>query len=244
MPSPNDKYPSRSTVTQKRKHATRSPKRKQITTYHYGPTRTSLPNKHNLQEQRGSGNEDGETNFIPTIINDITNMTHMSQLNLRDKMSVNNQLSELREIINMNNRTVGSPQTKHKIVLIGDSNIRGYVHNLKPLLRENYELYSVIKPGATTNELKETTTEEINRLTCNYVILINYSINDYETNNFSITLQNIIDFIQRNNQTNIILMNLPYRYDLSNSIAVNRVITTLNGKLQKTLKAFPHTHFM
>jgi len=62
----------------------------------------------------------------------------MSQLNLRDTMSVNNQLSELREIINTNNRKVGSPQTKHKIVLIGDSNIREYVHNLKPLLRENY----------------------------------------------------------------------------------------------------------
>jgi len=33
-------------------------------------------------------------------------MTRMSQLNLRDKTSVNNQLSELREIINTNNRKV------------------------------------------------------------------------------------------------------------------------------------------
>ena len=133
---------------------------------------------------------------------------------------------------------------KHKVVLIGDSNIRGYVHKLECLLNNNYELYSIIKPGATTNELKETAKEEVSRLSRNDVILISYGINDYEVNNFSQTLQNIIDFIQRNNQTNIILMNLPYRYDLPNLIAVNRIITTLNRKLKKTLKAFPYTYLM
>jgi len=39
-------------------------------------------------------------------------------------------------------------------------------------------------------------------------------------------------------------MNLPYRYDLPNSIAVNRIITSLNSKLKKTFNAFPHTYFM
>jgi len=41
-----------SIVTQKCKYTTRSPKRKQTTMYHHGPTRTSPPNKHNLQERR------------------------------------------------------------------------------------------------------------------------------------------------------------------------------------------------
>jgi lysophospholipase L1-like esterase len=144
----------------------------------------------------------------------------------------------------VNSREVCPSSKKHKVVLIGDSNTRGYVHKLESLLNNNYELYSVIKSGATTSELKETAKEEVSRLSCNDVILINYGINDYEVNNVSLTLQNIIDFIQRNNQTNIILMNLPYRYDLPNSIAVNRTITSLNRKLKKTLKAFPHTYFM
>ena len=39
-------------------------------------------------------------------------------------------------------------------------------------------------------------------------------------------------------------MNLPYIYDLPNSIAVNRVITTMNRKLKKFVKALPHTYFM
>ena len=158
-------------------------------------------------------------------------------------MSVHNLLNELRETIKANSRELCPLSKKHKVLLIGDSNTRGYVHKLEYLLNNNYELYSIIKPGATTNELKETAKEEVSRLSCNDVILISYGINDYEVNNFSQTLQNIIDFIQRNNQTNIILMNLPYRYDLPNSIAVNRIIT-LNRKLKKTLKAFPHTCFM
>ena len=101
--------------------------------------------EHNLQEWRVSNDDDGETNYIPTIINSITDMTHMSQLNSRNKVSVQNLLSELRETINVNNREAGSPLTKHKVVLIGDSNIRGYVHKLKTLLKNNSELYSVIK---------------------------------------------------------------------------------------------------
>ena len=92
--------------------------------------------------------------------------------------------------------------------------------------------------------MKETAKEEVSKLSGNDTLLISYGINDYEANNFSHTMQNIIDFIQRNNQTNIILMNLPYRYDLPNSTAVNRIITSLNSKLKKTLKAFPHTYFM
>ena len=39
-------------------------------------------------------------------------------------------------------------------------------------------------------------------------------------------------------------MNLPYRCDLSNTITINKVITTLNRKLKKIVKALPHTHFM
>jgi hypothetical protein len=69
--------------------------------------------------------------------------------------------------------------------LLGDSNIRGYVYKLKHLLKKNYELYSVIKPGATMNQLKETAREEITRLSRNYVILISCGINDYKAYSMS-----------------------------------------------------------
>ena len=82
-----------------RTYTTRSPKekkKKKTTTYEHRPTRTSLSNKCNSQERRGNDDDDdGKTNYIPTIINGITDITHMSQLNSRNKVSVYNLLSEL-----------------------------------------------------------------------------------------------------------------------------------------------------
>jgi hypothetical protein len=85
-------------------------------------------------------------NYIPTIINGTTERTRTPRLISRNKVSVHNLLNAFRETISMKNREVGSPSTKHKIALIGDSSIRGYVHKLKPLLKTNYELYSVMVP--------------------------------------------------------------------------------------------------
>jgi len=63
--------------------------------------------------------------------------------------------------------------------------------------------------------------------------------NDYELNELSLTLQNIINFIKNNSHTKIILMNAPFQYDLPNSVSVNRNTSILNRKLQKLVKVFP-----
>ena len=42
---------------------------------------------------------------------------------------------------------------KHRIILIGDSNFKVYVCNIKTVLNNKYELCSVIKPGSSTSEL-------------------------------------------------------------------------------------------
>ena len=111
--------------------------------------------------------------------------------------------------------------------------------NLKPLLSSNHELYSVVKPGYTTIELKETAKEEISQLSYDDLIVICSGTNDYELTELSLTLQNITNFVKNNNHTHIILMNVPFRYDLPNSISVNWNISILNRKLQKLVKVFP-----
>jgi len=58
------------------------------------------------------------------------------------------------------------------------------------------------------------------------------------------TLQNSTNFVKNNNHTNIIFTNFPFRYDLLNSMSVNRNISILNRKLQKLVKVFPHTRFL
>ena len=115
---------------------------------------------------------------------------------------------------------------KHRIILIGDSNIKGYVCNLKTFLSNNYELYSVVKPGSSTSELNESEKQEVSHLSYDDIIVIcsgsnDYDgFNDYELNEFSSTFQNITNFIKTNNHTSIILINIPFRYDLLNSTSV------------------------
>jgi len=53
-----------------------------------------------------------------------------------------------------------------------------------------------------------------------------------------------MNFIKSNDHTNIILVNIPSRYDLPNSVSVNRNIAALNRKLQKLVKVFPHMSFL
>jgi len=81
---------------------------------------------------------------------------------------------------------------------------------LKPLLSSNYELYNVVKPGSTTNELKETAKKEISQHSHVDLILIRSGTNEFELNEFSLTLQNITNFVKNNNHNNIILMNVPF----------------------------------
>jgi hypothetical protein len=123
----NDKHPPRFMAVKNRKYITRSPKEEKIATNQHRSSRTFLSNKHNLKERRES---DDETNYIPTIINGITDMTHTSQSNPENNVSIHNPLNELRETINVNSKELCSPSKKHKIVLIGDSDTRGYVHKL------------------------------------------------------------------------------------------------------------------
>jgi hypothetical protein len=60
---------------------------------------------------------------------------------------------------------------KNTVILIGDSNIKGYGCKLKPLLRKNYELYSVAKPGSSSSDLNETAKGEISQLSHEDVIV-------------------------------------------------------------------------
>jgi len=85
-----------------------------------------------------------------------------------------------------------------------------YVCNLKSLLSSNYELYSVVKPGSSTSELKETAKEEVSQLSHANLIVICSSTKYYELNEFSLTLQNITNLIKSNSHTNIIQMNVPF----------------------------------
>jgi len=87
--------------------------------------------------------------------------------------STKNLIQNLRETINVHNKKKVPHSKKHRIILIGDSNIKGHARNLKSILSNNYDFYSITKPGSTTTELKESAKKEVRQLSHGDVIIIN-----------------------------------------------------------------------
>jgi hypothetical protein len=155
-----------------------------------------------------------------------------------------NSINTLRQSINKRNSDNYTSSNKHRVICIGDSHLRGYGCNLTTLLGKNYEIYSVVKPGSSSSELMNSAKEEISKLSCEDLIVICSGTNDYELNEFSLVLRNISNFIQSNKLTNIAVMNIPFRYDLSNTAFVNSCMANLNKKIKKLIKAFPHANMI
>jgi hypothetical protein len=68
--------------------------------------------------------------------------------------------------------------------------------------------------------------------------------NDFDLNGFSLIFQDIKNYIMNITHSNILLMNIPFRYDLPDASFVNKTISVMNTNLVILVKAFPHTKFL
>jgi hypothetical protein len=72
------------------------------------------------------------------------------------------------------------------------------------------------------------------------VLVCNGGANDIYNNNSKKIILQIIKFFQGNDKANIIMPDIPKRYDLSDNSYVNKEIKTFNSKLNKIAKLFEH----
>jgi hypothetical protein len=179
---------------------------------------------------------------IPTIINGVVDETGGEMYESKDYY--HDRLNALSKSISENNTSGTNLLSKHKVILIGDSHIRGYAENITSVLSKKLEIFSLVKPGANSDELKVSAKNEIKDLTHTDLVIICYGSNDYERNEFPRTLTNISNFLQENNHTNILVMNVPFRHDLLNGNSVNYSIISLNRKIKRVTKAFQHSRFI
>jgi hypothetical protein len=199
------------------------------------PSTTYLLDNPNLSNPKK--NED-DSSLIPTIVNGVTSVNHKPKPIQEDSVSTSDSITHL--INNLSDSINVLNKTNHRIVLIGDSRIRGYVNSLKPLLNNDYNLYCVVKPDSGTGELMASASEMIRSLSYDDLVVVCSGTNNYDLNDF----RNIKKYIISNNHTNILLMNVPFRYDLPNSSSINKNIFVLNRRLQKLAKAFPHSSLL
>ena len=190
-----------------------------------------------------------DTNPIPTIVNaDIyvnSNTKPKQEDSAINSDPIKHLINNLRDTINVHNKVKHSPSNKHtrRVLLVGDNHIRGYASALQPLLNTAFDIYSVVKPGSSSKELKNSAKEVIKQLSYDDLIVICSGTNDLELNGFSETFRNIKEFVTNTKHTNTLLMNIPFRYDIPNSYSANIDILALNRKLQKLAKIFPPHQF-
>ena len=84
-------------------------------------------------------------------MNGVTSVNPKAKLDYNHSNSIANSISELGLSIKLCNEDECVLSRKHKVILIGDNHIKGYGWKLKLLLSNNYEVYSVPKPGFSSS---------------------------------------------------------------------------------------------
>lgn len=175
---------------------------------------------------------------ISTIVNGETSETPSSNVNLPNakENSIQTFINELRMELT-NQLSSYSVNKKHKIVCIGDSHTRGFSTILTNLMCDNFDFYSVVKPGSNSNQLLETARQEIKKLSSHDALVICSGTNDIAANKTTLAFQNISKMMTRNNHTHIILINVPHRYDTTNTNTTNNDIEKLKKKTRETYQS-------
>jgi hypothetical protein len=127
---------------------------------------------------------------------------------------------------------------KHKVVLIGDSHIRGLSSELKQNVDKTYETVGFTKPNACVSVLVDTVKEEVDKLMGDDVIVFWRGANNVSKYYSTKGLYQTIDFVRRNQQTNIIIITVPHRFDLEDSSCIKKEIKAYNRRLNKVANHF------
>jgi len=82
----------------------------------------------------------------------------------------------------LNNKAKYSKCCKHKVLLMGDSHMRGCVARMIAILDTHFDVYGVVKPGLVTGTLIETVKGDVGKLTMNEFVIICSGTNDIDKN--------------------------------------------------------------
>ena len=100
----------------------------------------------------------------------------------------------------------------------------------------------IAKPNA--NIEVSTTTLHLENLTKKDLIIFFGGTKDISKNESKKGLLSLIDFARGSINTNVILLRVPHRYDLSSSSCINSEINWFNNKLQSLMSVFNHVRVL
>jgi len=121
-----------------------------------------------------------------------------------------------------------SNQKQNKIIILGDSHVRGCAQEAQHNLRHSFEVQGIVKLGANTKIIVNTSTKITSKLTKKDIVVVWGGTRDVGRNETEKGLHQIINIVTNHNQTNVTAMNVPCRYDLDPKSCVNNEVKVYN----------------
>jgi len=117
---------------------------------------------------------------------------------------------------------------QNKIIILGDSHVRGCAQEVQYNLGRDFEVQGIVKPGANTeiNTLPNIT----RKLTKKDVVMVWGGTRDVGRNETKKKQHQMKNFVSNHNQTNVIVMSVPWRYDLEQKSCVNDEVKVYNNR--------------
>ena len=127
---------------------------------------------------------------------------------------------------------------RHKIVIIGESHVRGLSEKISSCLDDSFSVTGITKPNADIEAITSPLHLKTDNLTKKDLIIFYGGTKEISRNETKKGLCSLKGFAQRTPNTNVILLGAPYRYDLPPSSCVNTEVTLYNKRLQSLMSTF------
>jgi hypothetical protein len=134
-------------------------------------------------------------------------------------------------------------QRRRKKVILHDSHTRGIAAELQHKLEKKFSVQGVVKPGADLSSILNLRTKDTNDLTSDAVVVWE-GTRDVSKNETNVSLSHVQNFVKKHNNPNVLLMELPDRYDLNVNSCVHVENKVFNSKLRKYMQPFNHASVM
>ena len=118
-------------------------------------------------------------------------------------------------------------------MILGDNHTRTLAERLRDIVTDKFEIIGYTKPSSNIVAPLSNTYQNIENLTNKDVVIFMGGTNDVHTNNLNNGLRYISQFVNKNTQTNIIMLTIPHSYDHSYTFSVNNEVKKFNRKLRK-----------
>jgi hypothetical protein len=169
---------------------------------------------------------------IPVIMNKYAPLD-----SLQEEPEASRNHNRISEITSLRDKKKYLPQTKkRKVIIIGDSHARGYAAEISSTLGKDFEVTGTVIPGARLENITKLADSEISSLGKRDSVIVIGGANDINKNEVNVGLKHLGNFVKNRQNTNIMIVTAPHRYDPKESSCVNKEIEVFNRKLHKVLK--------